>query len=88
MKLLSLKGAKETIKNYSDAKKSTNKAKENVSKLVIDKAKKNYAKATGKEMTPSKLKGELEGGILSKPTRVYLDDKKSLKKDYYKKFGL
>jgi hypothetical protein len=92
----SLSGAKETVKNYSDAIKSTHEAKNNVKiladKLSTKKAKELYTKNTGKEITPSMLKSESESGKLSKETQEYLKNKKKynkeISKDYKTRFKL
>ena len=81
-------GAKKALGDFSYARKATKKAKENAKELAVSVAKKNYKEKTGTEMTPSKLKNDLEGVFLPKKTREYLDDKKKSYKESKKKFKL
>lgn len=83
-----LKGAKETVKNYRAVKANNKQTKKNLDSLTITKAKKNYLAKTGQEMTPSRLNSDMAGMILPKATREYLKDKKVIRKDYKKKYGL
>jgi hypothetical protein len=81
-----ISGAKQALSDFSYARKATKKAKENIKELAIKKAKKSYTDETGKEMTPSKLKMDMEGMILPGPTKRYLDTKKKVYKDTARKF--
>lgn len=83
-----IKGAKETVSNFRYAAKSNLKSKKNLDDLTISKAKKIYSDKTGKEMTPSRLKADMDGIFIPKDTREYLKNKKVIRKDYAKKFGL
>lgn len=83
-----LKGSKETLTNYNQARKNNAQSRKNIDTLAVKKAQANYKKATGREMTPSKLKAELNGGMMSRDTKKYLSDKKSITKTYRKRFGL
>lgn len=82
-----LEEAKKTISNYKAAWASNKKARKNLGSLSIEKAKKQYEKDNpGQKMTPSKLKAEYTGGLISKPTRQYEKNKKQYLKGLMSKY--
>jgi len=83
-----LKGAKEIITNALYTRASNKKSKSNLDLASIQIAKKKYFNATGREMTPSRLKSDSAGIVLPKATQQYLKDRTSARKDYKKRFGL
>jgi DNA polymerase III delta prime subunit len=81
-------GAKEAVSNFVAANKANKQSRENISQLAIIKAKKLYQQKTGREMTPSMLKSEFEGGIPGKDTQQYLKNKKNIYNEYKDKYKL
>jgi Ribonuclease G/E len=84
-----LEGATETLSNYKSVLDSNKKSKDNIYLLAVDSAKKQYASDNnGADMTPSKLKDELMGGIISKATRQYIKNRDAKEKEYKNKFSI
>lgn len=83
-----LKKAKETISNYAAVRANNAQSRSNLNAAAIQVAQKKYKAATGKTMTPSFLKAELNSGFPSKSTNQYLKDKKEARSNYKKRFGL
>lgn len=68
---VTLKGAKETLSNYNSALRLKNKRSNMIMGVAISKAKGKYKEATGKEMTPSRLKDEYNSMHPDKGIREY-----------------
>ena len=79
-------GAKQALSDFSYARKATKKAKKGMDEVAIGRAKKNYKEKTGTEMTPSKLKMDIESGFLPKSTREYIEDRNAIRRDLKKRF--
>lgn len=83
-----LKGAKETLKLYSQVRASNKQSKSNLDMASIQVAKKMYKQRTGKDFSPSDFRYDLNQGPISKEHKQYIADKKTARANYKKRFGL
>lgn len=79
---------RESSKEKTAARKSKRGLKKNVTLLGITQAKKRYKAKTGKEMTPSFLKLEQEGGKPAQTTIDYMKDRDTTVKKLRKQYGI
>lgn len=79
-------GAKQAYNDFSYARAATKRAKKGNDEVAIGRAKKDYKAKTGKDMTPSMLKADMEAVFLPKETKEYLKNKKVIRKDIKKRF--
>ena len=81
-----------TLDDYSYARKSDKKSRENLKEYAMKEAKKNFKNTTGMEMTPRRLNNYADTlipmGKIDKATGQYLKDKKSIYKKKKKIIGL
>lgn len=68
------------VRDVINEAKIKRKRKKMIEDVAMQKAKQKYKERTGKEMTSSKLRLEFEGINLSKKTKQYLKDKKTIVK--------
>lgn len=78
------KNAAGTISDYSYAKKNDEKTRGMIDSLAISKAKKNYQKKTGMEMTPGVLRTEGQSLIADKNITNYINDRDKTASDMKK----
>ena len=80
MAVKSFKDVKENLKAYPSMLKSKINSYKGQGKLEIKKAQNIHQKKYGHEMSPSKLKSSMDGIVLDKESKDYLNTKKQVRK--------